>query len=342
MFIHNAWYVIAWDFELADDRILPRTVLGRKLIAFRTADGLPAVLEDRCCHRAAPLSLGRREGDSVRCLYHGLRFDASGCCVEIPGQSQIPPKARVRAFPAVQRTRWVWVWMGDPARADPALIPDTFSLDHPQWRTKPGYKMFKAPISLIADNLLDFSHLSYVHEATLGGSTAIAESVPTISSDGERIVRVSRHVSNTPLAPYHRRFASFTGPVNRWWDYELSVSGMFIMSSGAQSVDRPLRDPVGALTFHSCQALTPETEHSTHYFFSQAHNFALDQPEVTESIYQSIATAFEEDRRMIEAQTAIIADDPDREMLGIAADSALTRYRRLVRVALEAERASMP
>ena len=70
-----------------------------------------------------PLSLGRLEGDTLRCGYHGLRFDARGRCVEIPGQTQIPPDAAIRAYPLVERFNWVWIWMGDPKRADPALIP---------------------------------------------------------------------------------------------------------------------------------------------------------------------------------------------------------------------------
>src|SRR5882757_1643973 len=104
MFIRNAWYVVAWDFEVLSDTILERTILGESVIVYRTADGIPVVMENRCCHRAAPLSLGRKEGDYIRCMYHGLKFDTSGACVEIPGQARIPPSAKVKTYPAVQRT----------------------------------------------------------------------------------------------------------------------------------------------------------------------------------------------------------------------------------------------
>lgn len=338
MFIRNAWYVAAWDHEILGDSIVERVLLGASVILYRKEDGSPVVLENRCCHRAAPLALGRKEGDCIRCMYHGLKFAPNGECIEIPGQPHIPTKARVRSYPAIQRTRLIWVWMGDPAQADANLIPDTYSVQHPAWRTKPGYKIFHAPFELIADNLLDFSHLSYVHENSLGGSTAIAEAIPEISAVGAKGIRVVRNVSNTDLAPYHRRISRINGKVNRWWEYELSVSGMFMMTAGAQSVDRDKGDLDGALLFHSCQALTPETASSTHYFFSHAHNFALDDPLVTEATYQSINTAFGEDLRMIEAQARVIAGDPGREMVGIGADSALVRYRRMVRAALDAER----
>jgi len=339
MFLRNAWYVAAWDYEVLADTILERLILGRSLIVYRTEAGEPVVLENRCCHRGAPLALGRKEGDHIRCMYHGLKFAANGDCIEIPGQERIPPNARVQSFPAVQRKRLIWVWMGDPAQADDTLIPDTFSIQHPGWRTKPGYKLFRANLALIADNLLDFSHLSFVHEGSLGGSAAIAAATPEISVIGTRAIRIVRRVSNVDPAPYHRRLVAGIGKINRWWDYELSVSGMFIMTSGAEPVGQDPGNHAGALMFHSCQALTPASASSTHYFFSHAHNFALDDPTVTEATYQSIAAAFDEDSRMIEAQAKVLGADPGRALVGIVADAALTRYRRLVVAALEAERA---
>jgi vanillate O-demethylase monooxygenase subunit len=340
MFIKNAWYVVAWDYEVLADTILERSILGESVIVYRTAAGAPVILENRCCHRAAPLALGRKEGDCIRCMYHGLKFASSGACVEIPGQERIPANAKVKSYPVVQRTRWIWVWMGDPGKADESLIPNTYSLQHPAWRTKPGYKLFRANIALIADNLLDFSHLSYVHETSLGGTPAIAESPQDVSVASTGGIHIVRRVNNADPAPYHRRLGSFTGKVNRWWEYELSLSGMFIMTMGAQSVGRAPGDLEGALLFHSCQALTPESECSTHYFFSHAHNFALDDPTVTEATYQSVNAAFGEDSRMIEAQANVIGRAPHREMVGIAADSALTRYRRMVRAALDEEAAA--
>src|SRR5690606_34546041 len=121
-------------------------------------------------------SRGRREGDCLRCMYHGLKFDRSGQCVEIPAQDRIPPNARVRVFPVEERHRWVWIWMGDPARADPSLIPDTHWLDDPQWRSLEGYTHYSTDYLLIADNLLDLAHLPYVHPTTLGGSEDYARS----------------------------------------------------------------------------------------------------------------------------------------------------------------------
>ena len=96
-FIRNCWYVVAWEHEIAADALFSRTVIGEPLLLFRTSDGAVVALEDRCCHRLAPLSKGRKEGDCVRCGYHGLKFDAGGQCVEVPGLDSVPPEARVRS-----------------------------------------------------------------------------------------------------------------------------------------------------------------------------------------------------------------------------------------------------
>jgi phenylpropionate dioxygenase-like ring-hydroxylating dioxygenase large terminal subunit len=89
--------------------------------------------EDRCHHRHLPLSMGKRQGDVLQCHYHGQRFGADGSCVRIPGQDQIPPNAKVRTFRVVERYKWLWIWMGDPAEADPSKITDFHRLDDPNW-----------------------------------------------------------------------------------------------------------------------------------------------------------------------------------------------------------------
>ena len=114
MFLRNYWYVAALDEEVRD-RPLGRTILGEPVVLFRTADGALHAFEDRCPHRQLPLSMGKIVGDALQCHYHGLRFDGSGKCVRVPGQDHIPQNARVRTYPVVERYRWIWIWMGDPA-----------------------------------------------------------------------------------------------------------------------------------------------------------------------------------------------------------------------------------
>ena len=117
MFPKNGWYAAIWSKDLTGKPV-GRTFLGEAVVLFRGTNGRPGALEDRCCHRAAPLSLGTVEGDHLRCGYHGLTFDTKGQCISVPGQDTVPSGARVRAYPVAERYNVVWIWMGDPARAD--------------------------------------------------------------------------------------------------------------------------------------------------------------------------------------------------------------------------------
>lgn len=340
MFIRNAWYVIAWEHEIPLEGLFTRTVLCEPIVLFRDPAGVIAALEDRCCHRHAPLSRGRHESGSVRCGYHGLKFDASGRCTEIPGQPVIPEQARVRSYPVVLHNKWVFVWMGDPARADRSLLPDNFSNDHPDWCYQPGYLHYDTNYLLICDNLLDFSHLSFVHEKTLGGSAAIAQARPVITSlegPGPRGLRVARDVPGVPPPPYYLAMQTFRGLVDRWFVYDFVIPGTLLMHSGGRPAGQAKDDMRGALQLHSCQTLTPETEHTTHYFFQQAHPAAVGDASTTASLRASLIAAFEEDRAMITAQRDVIARDSARRMLPINADAALNQWRRLVRSAVEEE-----
>ncbi len=351
MWLRNCWYVIAWDHEipaLDAPTLFRRTVLGEPVLVYRTADGGYTALEDRCCHRHAPLSAGRREGDCVRCGYHGLLFNAAGTCVEVPGLAAVPPKARVRRYPLVLRNRWLFVWMGNPDGADPALLPDNFSCDHPDWRNKPGYMHYDTPYLLICDNLLDFSHLSYVHAATLGGSTEIAQAVPTIAPvPGTRAdwplmgIRVSRHVRNVPAPPFYQRFRRFDSHLDRWFVYDFLLPGTLLMHSGGKPVNDAENDLQNAVQLHSCQTLTPETQNSTHYFFQQSHRADAGDSTVTDSIFNSLVQAFNEDRDMISAQHHNLALAGGQPMLPLAMDAALLQFRRLLQAQLDRERESM-
>ncbi len=124
MFLKNAWYAAAWDHEVTTDKPLARTILNEPLVLFRDTSGRIAALEDRCCHRHLPLSKGKVMGDILQCGYHGLKFDTSGACVGVPGQTRVPPGSRIRSWPVLERFQFIWVWMGDADKADESLLPN--------------------------------------------------------------------------------------------------------------------------------------------------------------------------------------------------------------------------
>lgn len=351
--LKDCWYVIAWDHEIPSARspdLFHRVVLGEPVLVYRQHDGKLIAMEDRCCHRHAPLSKGRREEDCIRCGYHGLKFNAQGTCIDAPGVAIIPAKARIKVYPVGLKNKWVFVWLGDPSKADEALLPDNFSNDHPEWTNRPGYMHYDTPYLLIADNLLDFSHLSYVHEKTLGGSPAIAQAIPTIKKvlgthkDWPQMgINVSREVPNVPSPPFYQKFRSYQTNLDRWFNYDFVLPATLLMHSGGRPVGDT--DLSNAVQLHSCQTLTPETEHSTHYFFQQSHRFnAAHQltseasQVITESIFNSLIAAFNEDRDMISSQYQNILLKQDLTMLPLAMDSALMQFRRLLDTRLAVER----
>lgn len=338
MFLKNCWYVAAWSHEIAPDTLFARIITQIPVLFYRDRDGMVVALEDRCCHRGAPLSRGRREGDCVRCPYHGLKFDARGHCVEIPFQDEIPPTVRVRNFPLLERDNWIWIWLGDGDQADPALVPGTPWLNDPGWRYATGYLHYAVSYLLLADNLLDFSHLPYVHPTTLGGTEEYAKVLPRV----ERLprgIRVARWLLNQPPAPYLSKIKQWPGNVDRWNLYEFLLPGILIMDSGSApaGTGAPAGTRVDACEFRGCQALTPETENSTHYFFAQPHNFGFDEPGLTAAIHQTIVDAFFEDQHLISAQRDILALDPDFKMMPLKVDTALIQFRSLLARAIAAE-----
>ena len=116
MFLRNGWYTALWSHELTDKPV-GKTFLNDKVVLFRNASGAVGALEDCCCHRAAPLSMGELSGEYLACGYHGLKFDVNGRCVEVPGQPEVPSGAKVRAYPAHEKNNVVWIWMGDAGKA---------------------------------------------------------------------------------------------------------------------------------------------------------------------------------------------------------------------------------
>ncbi|WP_168666291.1 aromatic ring-hydroxylating dioxygenase subunit alpha [Paraburkholderia sp. SG-MS1] len=335
MYLRNCWYVAAWNYEIEADTLLARTIINEPLVFFRKEDGTVAALQDRCCHRSAPLSIGRKEGDAVRCMYHGLKFDSSGKCVEIPGQDAIPPQACVRSFPVTERYSWVWVWMGDPALADENLIPPAVAHDDPNWIFRSGSIEYAANYQLVNDNLLDFSHLTFLHPNSFGVGSDWAHIRPKVTRL-ERGVRVERWLPNQPI-PNHIRGVTDCELLDLWSHYDYLVPGVMVMYSssypqgtldkfngGAPTGIQPITSDV------TCQAITPCGDEQSRYFFSWAPNVHAQagcSDELADGMIAIARMAFEEDRLMIESQAHNLKMAPNAKQVAIAFDNALSQMR---------------
>lgn len=338
-FIRNLWYVAGWSNELADKPVA-RIVIGEPLVLWRTGDGTAIAIEDRCPHRHAPLSRGRLEGDSIRCMYHGLRFAADGSCREVPGTDAIPPNSTARTFPVVEKWSWLWVWMGDPAGADPALIPDAFGIDDPAWLMNAGAIDYAADYQLINDNLTDLGHLDFVHETSLRVASGFDwRNVPpkvTTQEDGLTLTRWFGSDHALPGMP-------FVGDTfNR---YRYVLPGIFIMhtkiyppgTAAACGYGETDEEPVMELVEQ--QAVTPTLPGRARYQFATGLGAKYGIPDDADERRAVADIAFLEDRTMIEAQQLIWdLTPPDRLKAFIPADKAPSIFRRLIARRLEEER----
>ncbi|MDF8335916.1 Rieske 2Fe-2S domain-containing protein [Novosphingobium cyanobacteriorum] len=164
--LRNAWYMAGWADEVGEFG-LTRKIIDQPVFVFRKQDGSLGALLDRCPHRFAPLSKGERDGDNVVCGYHGLAFSPEGKCVRNPFAERIPSGSDIPTFAAVERDGIVWLWAGTPESADVALIPDfSFIPDTDHSRTVHGYTLMQANYQYGTDNLLDLSHIEFVHRGT--------------------------------------------------------------------------------------------------------------------------------------------------------------------------------
>jgi phenylpropionate dioxygenase-like ring-hydroxylating dioxygenase large terminal subunit len=330
MFIRNAWYVGAWDHEVGRD-MLRRIILEEPVVFFRREDGTPVALEDRCCHRQAPLSLGKLRGDIVECPYHGLQFNETGTCVRIPSQDRIPAAARVIAYPVVERNHWIWIWMGDPALANPDLIEDFHWIDDPEWGYGGDRLHLEGNYLLLVDNLLDTTHLTFVHPTTLGTDDFASSEVETKRE--ERRVRVDRWLMDRPPAPFHKRMGGFPdgAHVDRWQlttfappcFVKLDV-GSALAGTGARQGDRSK-----GVNMMNLNALTPETAGSTHYFWAQVYNFKVDKRWMSDLVRSQVTKAFSEDLAIVREQQRNIDLGP-RPMIDLQQDAGGIAARRIV------------
>ena len=347
MFLKNCWYVAAWDHELIDGKLLSRRLLNEHVLLYRGESGRVVAMNDRCPHRGALLSQGRLEGDAVRCMYHGLKFEGGGKCVQIPGQDMIPPRMRVRTYPTHETGHLVWIWMGDAAQADISKIVDLPYMTDPKWKGLPAYLHYDANYILIVDNLSDLAHLAFVHTNTLGGSEAYAYvSKPESIERNERGYSLERWHMNTDPPPFHRKvIPDKHEKLDRRNHVTMYVPGIFSMATmlapAGQGAEKGVRVP-GTREYRNCQFMTPETERTTHFFWKYLNDFEGEDTTISRSLLDSLIEGFMEDKAIIERQQITLEEDPgfEKQMLAILADAPLVHFRRTLARLIDAEQAS--
>ncbi|MDC0033246.1 aromatic ring-hydroxylating dioxygenase subunit alpha [Alphaproteobacteria bacterium] len=338
-FLHNGWYAAGWQHEIGREILLARIILDEPVVLYRRQDGTPVALEDRCCHRSVPLSVGKLMGDNLQCGYHGLIFDATGDCINVPGQVTVPPGASVRSYPTVDRHNLVWIWMGDADHADAAAIPYLHWLDAPGWVAKPGYLCVECSYRLIIDNLLDTSHLTFVHAGTIG--TSSNAETPAQTDRGDNEVVVTRWMMDIEPSPTWRRLGFFDGNIDRCqinhWMVPTAVT--VDATKWAAGEGGPDADRNQAFEVFNISAITPETATTSHYFWSQALGPRVNaDPALNEMFHDQIYEAFLEDQALLELQQSRINQygRADNE-IDINADNGVLQARRILDRLIAAE-----
>jgi len=344
MFIRNCWYAAAWGTEIQSDSgqlPLARRIADMDVVIFRTGDGKVVALEDRCCHRNLPLSHGRIEASNIRCGYHGLLFDADGKCVEVPGQSAIPPGAEVTSYPVVERWQWVWLWLGDPQEADPDLIPEYDFMDSAEWACAPGNGGKPLPIAchyeLSNDNLLDLSHVVYVHQSSLASPGLANFPVETERFDDR--VQMTRWAYGIEPPTMFVEYCGITGPVDRWQSSVIRPPGHCIVDVGVLPAGsgREARGNVPAPSLRVAISTTPETENTSLMYFCQTRNFEVENDALTEKVQKDFLNVFLEDVSVLEAQQGVYDRRPDAPTIDINVDSPTIAMRAVNQHLLDGE-----
>ena len=337
-YLINKWYAAAWAEEIGDAP-QARTIMDKPVVLYRIQGGSPVALADRCCHRALPLSLGQVIGDDIRCGYHGLRFDAAGQCVDVPGQTTIPPGARVDSYPVVERHRMVWIWMGDPALANSDDIPNLYWHDDPGWVSTGEHIEVCCDYRLLIDIQLDATHVTFVHASTLG-SDAVQATPPEVIRDDDTL-QVRRWMLDVAPPPIWVSAGGFTGNVDRWIlaTYMPPSLCAFDIGAAVAGTGAPEGERGQGITNRTTHFMTPASANSTHYFWLFARNYGLDDEALSERVHAAITETFHEDVEIVERQGRSIAADRIGTQIDVNADRPTVQARRLLErlIAEEAE-----
>lgn len=333
----NMWWCAAFRDEITENP-LARWLLEKPIVLYRLADGTPVALDDRCPHRWAPLSQGKIVNDQIVCPYHGMEFGADGVCTKVPTQKTVPGSAKVQSYPLWETGAFVWIWMGDPHAIDHDPVDMAYSTD-PEWSFVNGYSDIRANWVLIRENVLDLTHIAFLHSNTFKQSDW--DNPPEVFMEGDTII----YRQDFPPSPLSRLFCAGFGfeegkIVKREQEGRMPSLAVSFSDWVVHDIDAKPGERVDFLV-RGCHVVTPAQRGQTHYFWGAAFDVPNVAAEVAETTRENMREAFNEDKTLLEAMQAQVAADPrglDYPEINLAADGAGVRVRQVLKRKLEAER----
>lgn len=335
-YLRNAWYAAGWATDVGEAPF-SITILEEPIVIFRGVDKSPVALADMCPHRFAPLSLGRVDGDTIRCPYHGLVFDTAGVCVHNPhGRGARPSSLNVRSYPLLEQDGMIWLWMGEASAAVSKTPPPFPFLQQEGWATISGYLKVAANYELVTDNLMDLSHTEFLHPFIAPeGSAAGIRYRSEQQNDEVAAIHDMPDQPNTQLFEllFGTRVSRVDGYANTYWR---APSNMRLEIGAVATVP----DDGGHVRMLQAHLLTPETTTSTHYFWGISRDRCLDNPQIEDTLKMGIDHAFRnEDEPMIQAVQSRMRNRPlfDMSPALLPMDEAAVRARRVLARCIQAE-----
>jgi vanillate O-demethylase monooxygenase subunit len=340
-FAMNRWYIAAWSSEVTKDKPFERWITGKRLVFYRKQDGTPVALDGLCSHRQFPLAKSDVVNDQIVCKYHGFTFGSDGGCTKIPTQQVIPPTSKLQSYKLVETWKWIWIWPGDQALADESMIPDHHEIS----LLDPGFEAIqcfavdlKGRYQLLHENLLDLSHLSFLHADQMG-IDEIAQT-PVEIEEHKNFLRNKRVIPNVPLSPVFVRMSGYTANVDRsvFIDYyypSLHVSLERWDQAGHAWEDDKL---VGQVKIY--HGVTPATKTTTTYFAAVSRSFHLGDEELNQMMIHGLRIVIAQDETAIEAiEEVLTSGDKLRPDVLAKGDVVAMRGRRLLENMIRAEKA---
>lgn len=331
---YNCWWVAAFSDEVSRE-MLGRWLLDTPVLLYRTEDGTPIALENRCPHRGAPLTLGCLKGDSVQCGYHGFRFGPDGACIEVPSMKNPPAAASVRSFPIIEQSPFIWIYLGDPEKRSEVPPPPPLEwTNDAQFALVAGRMEIAANYMLLKENVLDLTHFGYVHAASFKITDWV--NPPTFSSDADT-ASYRQTFTASPLPPL---FADALG-VPAGSPFDRDNYGSFLspaLQVAAVDFKEPTDDKVVG-RFRISHATTPIDGTSMHYFWLLGRDHGTSPDQLAE-LERMTKIGFAEDETMIEAIQAAASRDPRGAAapeISVKMDTAGIQARRIVQRWMEKE-----
>lgn len=334
----NGWYVAAFVHEVGRE-LLSRWILNEPVVMYRTEGGDPVALDGRCPHRHFPLGKSCLIGDEIQCGYHGIRFGPDGQCTKVPSQTHVPKSYRVKKYPVAEHGLWLFIWPGDPEKADPALLPDleASGWSNPDFRFEPFYAVeVDGRYQLLNDNLLDLTHLAYLHGGSIG--TAENASTPEEREEYPGLLKSRRMMRNVPMMPGHRGRYDYDGKIDRLAGMDFWLPGFH---AGLDEVsipeDHPTRGGEKLMVARVFHAVTPAKLDTVNYFFGMGGSLT---PEELDRNKEFLWPVIEEDAmatREIEAMLKTLGYFPNELML--KSDAGAVQGRRMLQAMMDREAA---